>query len=89
MVQQLTASVQLDEEWRVAPCRHSGEHDGTGVIAAASYHATSVCSGWASRACGRASRAYASTMHAEIEVGCVESGESVDSFSVPTEGVLD
>ena len=43
VVLQLAAPVQLDEEWRVAPCRHCGEHAGTGVIAAASYRATSVC----------------------------------------------
>src|SRR3990170_7134547 len=43
VVQQLAAPVQLDEEWRVAPRRHSGEHTCTGVVAAASYRATSVC----------------------------------------------
>ena len=67
VVQQLAAPVQLDEEWRVAPRRHGGEHTGTGVVAAASYRA--------SRACG-------SAMQAETEVGCVDSDESVASFSV-------
>ena len=43
VVQQLAAPVQLDEEWRVAPRRHGGEHTGTGVVPAASYRATSVC----------------------------------------------
>ena len=43
VVQQLAAPVQLDQEWRVAPHRHGGEHAGTGVIAAVSYRATSVC----------------------------------------------
>src|SRR3954464_15031239 len=52
VVQQLAALVQLDEEWRVAPRRHGGEHAGTGVVAVASYHATSVCGGHASRVCG-------------------------------------
>ena len=56
VVQQLAAPVQL-EEWRVAPRQHDGEHAGTGVVAAASYRATSVCSGCASRVCGRASHA--------------------------------
>ena len=74
MVQQLAAPVQLDEEWRVAPRRHGGEHTGTGVVAAASYHA--------SRVCGRASRAYGSAMQAETEAGCVYNDESVASFSV-------
>ena len=55
----------------------SGEllHAGTGVVAAASYRATSVYGGRASRACG-------SAMQAETEAGCMESGESVASFSV-------
>ena len=75
MVQQLAAPVQLDEEWRVAPRRHGGEHAGTGAIAAASYRATSVCGVRASRACG-------SAMQAETEVGCMESDESVASFSM-------
>ena len=75
VVQQLAAPVQLDEEWRVAPRRHGGEHAGTGVVAAASYRATSVYGGRASRACG-------SAMHAETEAGCMESDESVASFSV-------
>ena len=89
VVQQLAAPVQLDEEWRVAPRRHSGEHTGTGAIAAASYHATSVCGGCvsrvcerASRACSRASRAGGNAMQAETEAGCVESDELVASFSV-------
>ena len=82
MVQQLTAPVQLDEEWRVAPRRHGGEHAGTGAIAAASYRATSVCCSRASRVCGRASRACGSAMQAETEAGCVESDQSVASFSV-------
>ena len=74
VVQQLAAPVQLDEEWRVAPRWHGGEHAGTGVIATASYHATSgyasrVC-GRASRACGCASRARGSAMQAEIEALC-------------------
>ena len=42
VVQQVAAPVQLDEEWRVAPCRHGGEHTGTGVVAVASYRATGV-----------------------------------------------
>ena len=42
VVQQLAAPVKLDEEWRVALRRHGGEHTGTGVVAAASYRATSV-----------------------------------------------
>ena len=63
VVQQLAAPVQLDEEWRVAPRRHGGEHTGTGVVAAASY-----C---ASRVCGRASRACGSAMQAETEAGCM------------------
>ena len=36
----------------------------------------------ASRVCGRASRACGSAMQAETEVRCVESDESVASFSV-------
>ena len=75
MVQQLAAPVQLDEEWRVAPRRHGGEHAGTGAAAAASYRATSVCGGRASRACG-------STMQAETEAGCMESDKLVASFSL-------
>ena len=75
MVQQLTALVQLDEEWRVAPRRHDGEHARTGAVAAASYRATSVCSSRASRACG-------SAMQAETEAGCMESDQSVASFSL-------
>ena len=82
VVQQLAAPVQLDEEWRVAPRRHGGEHAGTGVVAAASFHATSVCGCRASRVCGRASRACGSAMQAETVAGCVESDESVASFSV-------
>ena len=82
VVQQLAAPVSLDEEWQVAPRRHGGEHTGTGVIAAASYRATSVCGGSVSRVCGRASRACGSAMQAETEAGCVESDESVASFSV-------
>ena len=74
VVHQLAAPVQLDEEWRVAPRRHGGEHTGTGVIPAASYRA--------SRVCGRASRACGSAMQAETEAGCMESDESVASFSV-------
>ena len=61
---------------------HGGEHTGTSVVAAASYRATSVCGGHASRVCGRASRAYGSAMQAKTEAGCVESDESVASFSV-------
>ena len=79
VVQQFATPVQLDEEWRVAPRRYGGEHAGTGVVAAASYHATSGC---ASRVCGRASRVCGSAMQAETEVGCVDSDESVASFSV-------
>ena len=75
MVQQLAAPVQLDEEWRVAPRRHGGEHAGTGTVAAASYHATSVCGSRTSCACG-------SAMQAETEAGGVESDESVASFSM-------
>ena len=88
VVQQLAAPVQLDEEWRVAPRRHGGEH-GTGAVAVVSFRATSVCGGRASRvcgrashACGRASRACGNTMQAEIEAGCVESDESMAGFSV-------
>ena len=82
MLQQLAAPVQLDKECRVAPRRHGGEHARTGVVAATSYRATSVCDGRASRVCGRASRACDSAMQAETEAGCVESDESVASFSV-------
>src|SRR3954466_14998499 len=53
VVQQLSAPVHLDEDWRVAPRRHDSKHAGTGVVAAASYHATSVCDGRPSRVCGR------------------------------------
>ena len=83
VVQQLAAPVQLDEEWRVAPRRHGGEHASMGVVAAASYRATSVCGGRTSRVCGRASCAFGSAMQAETEAGCVESDESVASFSMP------
>src|SRR3954465_6779239 len=65
VVQQLASLVQLDEEWRVAPRWHGGEHAGTGVDAAASYRATSVCGGGTSRVCGSASRACSSAMQAE------------------------
>ena len=82
VVQQLAAPVQLDDEWRVAPRWHGGEHAGTGAVAAASYRATSVCGGRTSRVCGRASRARGSAMQAETEAGCVEGDESVASFSV-------
>ena len=82
VVQQLAAAVQLDEEWRVAPRRHGGEHAGTGTIVATLYRTTSVCGGRASRVCGRASRACVSAMQAETEAGCVDSDESVASFSV-------
>ena len=75
VVRQLAALVQLDEEWRVAPRRHGGEHASAGAVTAASYRATSVCGGRASRACG-------STMQAETESGGVESDESLASFSV-------
>ena len=68
VVQQLAAPVQLHEEWQLL-------HAGTGAVAAASYRATSVCDGRASRACG-------SAMQEETETGCVESDESVASFSV-------
>ena len=37
VVQQLAAPVQLDEEWRVAPRWHGGEHASTGIVVAASY----------------------------------------------------
>ena len=84
VVQQLAALVQLDEEWRVAPCRHGDEHADTGAVAAASYRTTSVCGGRASRVCGRASRSCSSAMHAETEAGCMESDESVAIFSVST-----
>ena len=82
VVQQFATPVQLDEEWRAAPRRHGGEHTGTGVVAAASYRATSVCGGRAYRVCGRASRACGSAMQAETEAGCVESDKSVASFSM-------
>ena len=82
VVQQLTAPVQLDEEWRVAPRRHGSEQVGTGVVVVASYRATSVCGGRTSHVCGRVSRACGSAMQAEAEAGCVESDESVASFSV-------
>ncbi len=75
VVQQLAAPGQLDEEWRGSPRRHGSEHAGTGAVTAESYHVTSVCGGRASRACG-------STMQVETEAGCVESDESVASFSV-------
>ena len=81
VVQQLVAPVQLDE-WRVAPRRHSGKHAVTGAVAAASYRATSVCGGRASRVCGRASRACGNAMQAETEAGGLESDESVASFSM-------
>ena len=42
VVQQLAALVQLDEEWRVAPCWHGDEDAGTGAVVAASYRATSI-----------------------------------------------
>ena len=76
VVQQLAAPVQLAEEWRVSPRRHGGEHTSTGVVAAASYHASCV-RGHASRACG-------SAMQVETEAGCVDTNESVASFSVST-----
>ena len=82
VVQQLAALVQHDEEWRVAPRWHGGEHAGTGTVAVVSYRATSVCGRRASRVCGRASRACGSAMQAETEAGCVESDESVASFFV-------
>ena len=82
VVQQLAAPVQLDEEWRVAPCQHGGEHAGTGAVAAALYRATSVCGGRASRVCGCTSHACGSATHAKTEAGCVESDESVANFSV-------
>ena len=50
--------------------------------AAAAYHATSACGGRAPHVTGSASRACGSTMQAETEAGCVESDESVASFSV-------
>jgi hypothetical protein len=78
VVQQLAAPVQLEEEWRVAPRRHGG----TGVIAVASYSASRVYGGCASRVCGHASRACGSAIQAEAEAGCAESDESVASFSV-------
>ena len=53
-----------------------------GVVAAASYRTTSVCGGRASRVCWRASRACGNAIQAEAEAGCVESDESVASFSV-------
>ena len=84
VVQQLAAPVQLDEEWRVAPCRHDGEHDSTGDITVVSYRATSVCGGRASRVCGRASRACGSAMQTKTEAGCVESDQSVAIFSLST-----
>ena len=74
VVWQLATPVQLDEEWRVSPRQHGGEHTGTGVVAAAPYRASCVC--------GRASRACGSAMQAETEAGCVESDELVASFSV-------
>ena len=63
---------------------HAGEHAGTGADVAASYHATSVYGGRASRVCGRASRACGSAMQAETEAGCVENDESVASASAST-----
>ena len=53
-----------------------------GVVTVASYHATSVRGGCASRVCGCASRACGSGMQAETEVGCMERDESVAIFSV-------
>ena len=79
VVQQLAAPVQLDEEWRVVPRRHGSEHGGTSIVATASYRATSVCGGHASRVCGRAScasgrasRACGNAMQVETEAGCGE-----------------
>ena len=82
MVQQLAAPVKLNEEWRVAPYRYDGEHACTSVIVVASFRATSVCGGRASRVCGRASRACGSAMQAETEPRCMECDESVASFSL-------
>ena len=65
-VQQLTAPGQLDEE------RHTGVI--AAVHAAASYRV--------SRFCGRDSHAGGRAMQAETEAGCMESDESVASFSV-------
>ena len=78
-MEQLAAPVQLNEEWRVAPRWHGGQHTGTGIVAVASYRATSVR---ASRVCGRASRACGSAMQAETEDGCVESDKLVARFSM-------
>ena len=65
-VQQLTAPVQLDEEWR------------TGVVAAV--HATA--SYRVSRFYGRDSHAGDRAMQAATEAGCAESDESVASAFV-------
>ena len=65
-VQQLAAPGQLDEERRTSVL--------AAVHAATSYRA--------SRVYGRASRACSSAMQAETEAGCVESDESVPSFSL-------
>ena len=47
MVPQLSAPIQLEEEYRLAPRRLVREHGGTGIVAAldaaASYSASSVC----------------------------------------------
>ena len=53
-----------------------------GVVAAASYHATSVCGCRAFRVCWCASYACGRAMQAETEAGCVESDESLTSFSM-------
>ena len=53
-----------------------------GAVAAVSYRTNSVYGGRTSRVCGRASRACGSAMQVDTEGGCVESDESVASFSV-------
>lgn len=75
VVQQLAAPVQLDEEWRVAKRRY-----GRRRCRIVPRHQCLRCH--ASRVCGRTSRASGSAMQAETEAGCVESDESVASFSV-------
>ena len=65
-----------------SPLQFSSMRSGELLHASNSYRATSVYGSRASRVCGRASRACGSAMQAETEAGCVESDESVASFSV-------
>ena len=72
MLQQLAAPGQLDEEWRVSPPRHVGEHGDTGIAA--------------SSACDyaiRRRRARRRVMHTEKEGGCSDADEVTTIMSVP------